>query len=260
MRTALLVCALAYGLPGCGRREPPAAVAVTGEVHDAAAEVGIDTLPRVRVLADIATHSGKRVVVEGLYDVDRLGKSKGGHLTWIVLADGTRISRSYGWNKDEMIFVERQVRATGVITAGPPDGHVQALMAPHLRVDSIELAPGQTAGKPDELPAPPLASASPAVVPRVDRWVGLVGTVDRLDPPTHGFAGRKDAVVKLSDGTLVRVEDAVEASYAPHLGKAVTVIGRLAMEKGAPGPYAIDLVIHGKNQVCPGVEPRCGMD
>lgn len=234
-------------------------MAVTSEVHDAAVDVGVDALPRVRVLADIATHSGKRVIVEGLYDVDRLGKGKGGHLTWIILADGTRISRSYGLMRDEMGLVERQVRAVGVITAGPPDTKIQALLAPHLQVESIELVAGP-ATKVTDLPAPPLASASPAVVPRVDRWVSLVGTLERLDPPTHAFTGRKDAVLKLSDGTRVRVEDAIEASYAPLLGKPVTVIGRVTMEKGTPGPYAIDLVVRGKNHVCPGVEPRCGMD
>jgi len=256
----LVVCALAPALAGCGRREAPAAVAVTGETRDAATDGAIDGLPRVRVLADIAAHGGQRVIVEGFYEVDRLGKGKGGYLTWIVLADGTRISRSYGARKEEMGFVERQVRVTGVLTAGPPDPMMQSLMAPHIRVEKIELAPGQTLGPDTEIPVPPMASSSPALGARVERWVQIVGTIERLDPSTHSFAGRVDAILKLGDGTLVRVEDAVEKSYAPLRGKQVTVIGRLSMEKGTPGPYAIDLVVRGKNAVCPGVAPRCDMD
>lgn len=252
----MLAALAALALLAC-RREPPTAVAVTGETRDAALDGADLALPRVRVLADIAAHSGQRVVVEGMYEIDRLGKGKGGHLTWLVLADGTRISRAYGAVQGELGFVERQVRATGLLTAGPPDSKLQALMAPHLRVESIDLVSG-TKG-PDEIPSPPLASASPGLAMRSDRWVTIVGLLERLDAPTHAFSGRADAVLKLSDGAFVRVEDVMRVDWTPHLGKTVTTIGRLSMEKGAKGPYAIDLVVRGKSEVCPGVEPRCGL-
>lgn len=246
-------------LGACGRREPPAAIAVNHETRDAATDVATDALPHVRVLADIAAHGGQRVVVEGMYEIDRIQQGKGGHLTWLVLADGTRISRAYDTVKSELGFVERKVTATGILTAGPPDPRMQSLLSPHLRVEHLALAEGQVAGPGLVIPTPPVASASPALGARIDRWVNIVGTVERLDPPTHAFSGRADAVLKLGDGTLVRIEDAVRADFAPHLGKTVTVIGQLAMEKGTPGPYAIDLVVRGKKQLCPGVTPSCGM-
>lgn len=256
VRRALVTLACVVG---CSRRDPPSVSPVTSEVHDGG---GVDAssvgLPHVRALADIAAHNGERVVVEGLYDVDRLG-GKGGNLTWIILADGTRISRAYGAVPKELGLIEKQVRAIGRITAGPPDSKLQALMAPHLQVESIALSSG--APEPiAALPAPPLASAAPGLAARVDRWVSIAGTLDRLEPPTSASSGRVDAILRLADGALVRVEGAVEARYKPLVGKPVTVLGHLSMEKGSPGAYAIDLVIRGKNAVCAGVEARCGME
>jgi len=39
----------------------------------------------------------------------------------------------------------------------------------------------------------------------------------------------------------------------------VTVTGRLAMEKGTGGAFALDLVIRGPTAICAGVVARCGM-
>ncbi|MBI2392386.1 MAG: hypothetical protein HYV09_22560 [Deltaproteobacteria bacterium] len=258
MRALVLLALVAAGGAGagCGRREPPAAVAVPGEARDAIAETP-EALPTVRVLGDIAANGGRRVVVEGLYEIDPIAQGKGGHLTWIVLADGTRVSRWYGAVADELGFADRRVRVTGVITAGPPDTKIQALLAPHIQPERIELAPGQTMGPPDEIPAPPVASTTPMSAPRVDRWVQIVGTLEALKPTAT--TSRADATVKLSDGGVVRVENVVRLDWSPHVGKTVTVIGRLAMDKGAPGAFALDLVIRGKSAVCAGVVSRCGM-
>jgi len=217
------------------------------------AEKVVEGLPRVRVLGDIAEHHGKRVVVDGLYEVEPIARGKGGKRVWLVLVDGTRISRAYDAIKTELAFANRRVHATGTITSGPPDTHIQALMAPHLALEKLELAASEPplASDVTEIPAPPVASTTAPLAKQLDRWVQLVGTLTALTGD--------DATIKLADGAVVRVERVHTASYAPHLGKTVTVTGRLAMEKGTGGAFALDLVIRGPTAICAGVVARCGM-
>ncbi len=229
------------------------ASSVAQEARDAAADASTDGLPRVRVLADVAAHGGERVAVEALYDVDRIGGGTGGHSTWLVLVDGTRISRAYAQVHDELGLVERRVLAVGKLTPGPADD-AHALMAPHLAVERIDLAAGEAPG-PKVVPAPPLTSAAPTLAPRYDRWTSVVGAVDRLDHRGEGV----DAVLKLPDGTLVRVCRVEESSYRPWVGQTVTVTGLLRMEKGVAGPFAIELSLRGRTALCPGVRPGCGV-
>lgn len=233
-------------LVGCPRREV-AIAATDGEARESSPVES--ALPRVRVLNDIATFHRKRVIVEGTYEIDPLaGHGKGQHLTWIVLADGTRISRAYGAVEDEYGFAGLRVEATGTITSGPPDSKKQALMAPHLEVESLVLPGGGKVAKASEIPAPPVFSAAPSLAPRIDRWVQVVGTLTTV---------RTDATITLADGGVVRVEEA-DASFAPLVGKLVTVTGRLALEKGS-GTFGLELVMRGRTAICAGAVPRCGM-
>lgn len=210
-------------------------------------------LPRVRVLADIAEHHGKRVVVEGLYEIDPIRRGKGGNKVWLVLADGARISRAYDALKSELAYGNRRVLATGKLTSGPPDTHVQAMMAPHLALETLALAPSEPPLESDvvDIPAPPIASASPQLAPRIDRWVQVVATLSTLTGDT--------ATLKLADGATLRVEGVHVPTWSSHIGKSVTVIGRLAVEKAAAGAFALSLVMRGPTEICAGAVTRCGM-
>jgi len=213
-------------------------------------------LPRVRVLGDIAEHHGKRAVVEGLYEVEPIARGKGGNRVWIVLVDGTRISRAYDAVVSELAYANRKVLATGVITSGPPDTHIQAAAsesAPHLAVEKLALAFGESPlTEVAEVPTPPVASTTTALAREIDRWVQIVATLTAI--------GADDtATLKLADSATVRVEHVHVATWSPHVGKLVTVTGRLAMEKGAAGAFALDLVVRGPTAICPGLVSRCGM-
>lgn len=227
---------------------PSAPIAPTdGEVHDVAA-VSPAVLSHVRVLADIAAHHRERVIVEGTYEIEPLrprAGHKGGNLTWIVLDDGTRVSRSYGAIRDEYGYVDRRVLATGTITSGPPNPNLQSLLAPHIIVETVALESGVGPSL-TILPAPPIASTTPALGARMDRWVQIIGKPGAVG----SFA--------LDDGGVVRVEDCDASEWTPLLGRRATLNGQLAMEKG-PGAYALDFVIRGRHALCAGVEPRCGM-
>ncbi len=210
-------------------------------------------LPRVRVLADIAEHHGKRAVVEALYEVEPIARGKGGRRVWLVLVDGTRISRAYDAVVAELPYANRRVLATGVITSGPPDRHVQALLSPHLAVEKLELAIGEPPldRSAHDLPVPPVASSMPTLATEIDRWVQVVGTLGSLTGDL--------AKVELADGGAVRVEHVQVPEWAPHVGSKITVLGRLAMEKGAGSPFALDLVLRGPTAICAGAVAKCGM-
>lgn len=218
------------------------------------AETETSELPRVRVLADVAEHHGRRVIVEGLYDIDPISRGKGGKLVWLTLLDGTRISRAYGPVEAELPYANRRVLATGRLTSGPPDPQVQALLAPHLAVEKLELAAGEPPLDPTvtEIPAPLVASTTPALAGHHERWVQVVGTLVTIDADAT-------ATLTLSDGGTVRVERVHRPEWSHHLGTTVTVIGRLLITKGASGAFTLALVIPGRAAICPGVVSRCGM-
>jgi hypothetical protein len=246
LRLAIVFCLVA----SC-RQEAVATKPADRETPASAAPAPVD-LPRVRVLNDIAEHHGKRVVVEGLYEVEPIARGKGGNRVWLVLSDGTRISRAYDVVKSELAYASRRVLATGKITSGPPDTHVQAMSGPHLVLDKLDLAPAEAplGPTPTDIPAPAVASAAPSLAVQIDRWVQIVGTLSSISGDT--------ANVKLADGTVVRVEKLPPITATPPIGKTVTAIGRLDVDKAA-STFALSLVLRPPNQLCPGAVARCGM-
>ncbi len=243
MRRSLVLLAI---LSGCTRREAPIV-----RVHeDMDSKSPPEELPRVRVKADLAKYDGMRAVVEGIFEVDPVVQGKKAQLASIVLSDGTRVVRSYSPIQADLPLIGRHVMATGVVTKGPPDPMAQAVMAPHVKVESLVLAPGETpiTPAPSVVPTPPMASSSAALVPHADRWVVVVGDVDKVGPSAS--APMSEATLRLSDGSLLLLPFVREKDFAPHLGKQVTVIGLHDKSKG----------LIGVQQVCAGVVPRCGMD
>ena len=76
-------------IASCARRED----AKIAAVHEDKDVVAHEQLPVVRTKADVVMFDHKRVVMLGIYDVEPVHhhKRKGGHLTSIVLSDGTMV-------------------------------------------------------------------------------------------------------------------------------------------------------------------------
>ncbi len=267
MRSAAPFALAMCGLPllalgaGCERRVSPP-IGPVDEARDT--QVVVDdraSLPRVRTREDLAANDGRRVALEGFYDVQRIRWGKGGEIVTVRLVDGTEVIRATSVVRDELGWVERKVLAIGVVHAGPPPGPAQAILAPHVAPERIEAADGlpSPAAPPAEIPAPPFFSSSAPLAARVDRWAQIGGTLEAIVP--HGAdPGARDAHVRLGDGALLRVERVHEPDWASHLGRTVTVIGRLKLDKPkAGGAFALDLVIRGPSAVCAGTVSRCGM-
>lgn len=246
---------------GCDRRLS-APIGPVDEAPDAKVVDHASELPRVRTKADVEAQSGRRVALEGVYDVQRIRFGKGGEITTVRLVDGTEVIRSTTAVEDELGWIERTVVVTGVVHAGPPPGSLQAILAPHVtveRIDPADAKPAPSPSIPPEIPAPPSFASAAPLAARVDRWVQLHGALAAI-VPSAADASARDAHVRLADGAVVRVERVHEPHWAKLLGGAVTVIGRLSLDKpAAGGAFALDLVIRGPSAVCAGTVPRCGM-
>lgn len=252
MRPLLL---MTIALASCARRDVHE-IAPVSEVKDAGAT---ETLPSVRTAAELATFDHKRVSLFGTYDVEPVhAHKKGGRMTTVLLSDGTHVYRSYRWVKAETAFVGKKVKVTGVVTKGPPDPSLQAILGPHVVPERIELAEGEapTIPAPSALPTPAMVSTLPGFAPHVGRWVAVNGTVDSVLSTAGGWGV---AILKLSDGGLIDVDGIYESEWKPLLGKTATTIGRAHFE-GSDAAIGMRVTLRGAGPPCPGVEARCGMD
>lgn len=232
---------------GCQRRGP-------APEHDAAAPTG--PLPVVRSLLDLEAADHKRAVVVGLYSIEPVRpQTKGARRVAIVLADGTHVRPAGKAIAGELAHWNKLVRVTGVVTKMPPSPAnglaVQTAGGPHVQIESIALAEGETpAPVPSGIPTPTLVSKDTQFDGRDGRWVAVSGKVDALLTTTAPFG---TATLALADGTFVDVEGVLESEWAAQKGAVVTVVGRVF--RGGPR-----IALHGAGPPCPGVVPRCALD
>ncbi|MBK7401032.1 MAG: hypothetical protein IPJ34_33455 [Myxococcales bacterium] len=214
------------------------------------------SLPIVRTILDIEAADRKRAVVYGLYSVEPIQPhQKGGRRTSIVLSDGVFLHRGFGVIPSELGFVNKLVKVTGVVMKTAPDPHVQTVGGPRVQVETIELAPGETAvtPAPTVVPAPPMLTTLPPLSTQEGRWVAVNATVDSVLVTTSPWGA---AILKLSDGGLIDVDGVLESEWKPLVGTSITVIARVFKDSGAAGR----LSLHGAGPPCAGAVPRCGLD
>jgi hypothetical protein len=215
-------------------------------------------LPRIENMSDLQAHAGKRARIEGRYEVAPIAGSKRLQPAVVVLADGTRLLRSYRPLPAEFGFLERRVVVIGRAWTDANQGpDVQQVMAPHVAPDSIALAPGETAWSPvpTELPPPPRVTDRAGHLRHDQRWILLVGRLERLDTkPSEAFWS--DAVYRLADGSQVHHATVADSRWRPHLGKTVSVVARAGITGSAQTGR---LWLTGMSAICEGVVERCGM-
>lgn len=134
-----------------------------------------------------------------------------------------------------------------------PDPRTQHIMADHLRVLSVEVAPGQSPIEPapQHLPAPPMVDNADDATERTGRWTLATGTLEAIQAPEQGtaYAG----TLRLSDGSSFAVNGLDGDSAGEYEGQKVTVIGRIRISDDAP---AIPEV----RAICKGRVDRCGVE
>jgi len=246
--------AAALAVAGCGPRAEPVA---TGPASQPAA-LASAALPRCAGAADVDRLNGRRVVVEGRYEVEPVPGGKRLQAVIIVLPDGTRLIRSYRPVADEFGLVNRRVRAVGTVYRDSGEGpNVQQVVAPHFRPERIELAAGEPplTARPTELPAPPVVTTAREFDAQGERWVQAWGTLLRVTPHQED-AMWANAVVKLTDGTEVHLRAVTRSRWERLVGHPVTVIGRAAL--AVPGEAGRRLA--DRSTVCRGYLKRCDLE
>jgi hypothetical protein len=247
----VLVSAVVLAVAACGPRPAPSPAA--------ASQPRTAALPRCLSAADVERLSGRRVIVEGRYEVEPVPGGKRLQAASIVLPDGTRLVRSYRPVPAEFDLVNRRVVAVGTVYRDAGEGAtVQQVRAPHFRPERINLAPSESptyATPPTELPAPPVVAAARDFDAQADRWVQAWGTLVRVTPHQEDPMWA-NAVVKLTDGTEVSLRAVTRSRWERYLGAAVTVIGRAV--PSVPGESGRRLV--DRTTVCPGHVKRCDLE
>lgn len=245
-------------LAGCGPAPPPQPQPLSAP-RAAATQAAVPALPRCASGADVERLHGRRVIVEGRYEVEPVPGGKRLQAALIVLPDGTRLIRSYRPVPEEYGLVNRRVVAVGTVYRDAGEGpDVQQVRAPHLRPERVNLAPTESPYSPTpptELPPPPIVKTAREFDAQADRWVQAWGSLARVTPHQED-ALWANAVVKLTDGTDVHVRAVARSRWERHLGTGVTVIGRAQPPvPGEAGRRLVDRVT-----VCAGHLKRCDLE
>jgi hypothetical protein len=196
---------------------------------------------------------------EGRYEVDPIPGGKRFQGTWLVLDDGTRYVLSYRPVPEYFPFVDKRVSVTGLPYT--PGRDTQHILAAHLQVVSIELAPGEKpyARPPAILPAPPLLRTSDDIIARIGRWGQVVGWLTAItdDPNTHFGIGH----LKLEDETRITALYAAEELWSHYLHRKITVMSRIEAKEidDTSENDGSEVVLIGWYAICRGVVERCGM-
>ena len=166
-----------------------------GAVGEVVSEESKEQLEVIPSMMELRRYDGQAARVEGRYEVSPVTGSKRLQPVVIVLDDCTRLLRAYRPVPAEFRFLERRVHLYGRAgTSAGHDPHVQQVEAPQiLEVERLDLAPGETPVDPvpSELPCPPRASNAAELRARLERWVRVVGVLERFEElEDESFWGR----------------------------------------------------------------------
>ncbi|HEY3356822.1 MAG TPA: hypothetical protein VGQ83_26460 [Polyangia bacterium] len=252
LRHAVALCLLGVPL-GCAT----APAAGPAPAAAAAPRSGTAALPRCASRADVERLHGQRVLIEGRYEVEPVPGGKRLQAAAIVLPDRTRLVRAYRPVPEELVYLDRRVIVVGRVFRDAGVGaQEQQVLAPHVRPERIELAPGETpqpVAVPTELPSPPVVRTGPELDAHDDRWVQAFGRLTALKAHDEDPMWA-NATLALMDGAEVRVRTVVRSRWEPLVGSAVTVVG---LAGRAPAGEARGL--GGRTALCAGHLPRCDL-
>ena len=219
----------------------------------------LPSFPAEAAEADPASYEpsyGDVVDREGVYVVAPLSGSKRLQSVSLRFDDGEVWVRAYRPIAEELQYADKRVRVRGRPYVNSP--LVQSVDATHFELQSIELAPGETAydPPPTQIPAPPQVEDGAALRARVGLWAHCVGTLEALQAPGEDDApwwGR--GRLRLSDGSEVALRFISWSEGPPALqtGALVTALGPVQLEDG-------QLALGGPLRLCAGRVARCQMD
>ena len=251
---------LALGLAGCGDKPP---LAPPPEASPVTEPTILEDLPFPPDDAPVEEPSyeptfGEPVERQALYVVDPVAGGKNLQAVSLHFDDGDVWIRAYRPVAEELQYADKRVVVTGRPYTNSP--YVQSVMGTHFALDTIALAPGETARDPvpEQIPAPPQVESLASLQARVGLWAHCVGALSQLEEPGDDNPWWGRGSITLPDGTDVRLEGIPwdEHNTAIEQGSEITVLALvLAPEDGAATPS-----LGGRLRICEGRVERCLMD
>jgi hypothetical protein len=215
-------------------------------------------IPECRTCADVQHYDGKAVIINGWYEVEPVPGGKRLQAASVVLPDGTRLIHSYRPVKEMFCYINKRVTVRGIVRtdAGEPP-EVQQVMAPHIAIESMALAPDEKPydSIPDRIPDLPFIEEKKEMMRWNDRWVHVYGKLVGLKL-RYNESIWADAIIRLRDDTRLCVEWVSFSRWNHFLDNEVTVTLLLKLGKEEAGVLH---TVSSRTAICSGKVPRCGM-
>jgi hypothetical protein len=201
---------------------------------------------------------GEPVEREALYVVAPVAGGKRLQAASLHFDDGEVWIRSYRPVAAELQYAEKRVVVTGRPYTNSP--YVQSVMGTHFELETITLAPGETAWDPipERIPAPPAVTDRAAIEARVGLWAHCIGTLTAFEGPSDDSPWWGRGVLTLADGSTVSMDSIPFGDGAPQVEQdsEVTALALII----APEQPGGNPTLGGNLRLCPGRVERCMMD
>lgn len=201
---------------------------------------------------------GEPVEREALYVVDPVAGGKMLQAASLHFDNGEVWIRSYRPVAAELQYADKRVVVTGRPYHNSP--FVQSVAGTHFELESIRLAPGETARDPipERIPAPPSVENRAALEARVGLWAQCIGTLDSLEAPSDDSPWWGRGTLGLADGSTVVMNSIPYGDGAPQVEQGTTVTAlALVLAPEQPGDMPS---LGGNLRLCAGRVERCLMD
>ena len=180
---------------------------------------------------DTENHYASPIDGEGRVEFDPVAGGKMFQGTWLVTR-GSRYLLSYRPDKALLKFANKRV----VFKGRPyrPGRDVQHILAEHLHLDQIALAPGEAPWpvEPTEVPPPKTARSKKEVEALSPGWARVVGTIAKIAASEQMWT---KATLRFDDGSTIDAPSVRREDWSKLAGKRVTVIASVGPER-APAP------------------------
>jgi hypothetical protein len=233
--TRLLIALIVAVLAGCASPTPPdeRSAAVDGEP-----EAESETTQEATDMKE------RHTTLTGVLTIDPISMGKRFQGTWLRTGD-TDYVITYRARARYLPFQGKRVVVTG--EAYRPGPNVQHIQAEHLRIETIELADGETPhSPPPEGVLPPPVVTNRAELGEVTKWAVVIGQPE--DVQSDGDMWHT-ATLRLEDGTVLRMSGLREVDVEPGERTFVGVV--------AGGDDALSFSVH---RSWPGRDPLAGLD
>lgn len=189
--------------------------------------------PTIEAMHDTQKIDGHDITTfEAYFDIDRFAAGKRFQGSWLITDSGRPLIASYRPIEEHYDKVGKRVIVEGYHYSNPP--HVQQIMAPHFKIISMKLAPGQIPATSDagQLPASPQLANMQALEAHLNRWGQVHATLTKIESLDWSYdltfsVDGGEVKLLLSKSRLARELPKELSPLDDKIGQKFTVVGRV---------------------------------